>query len=117
MNLPTKAFLVLLILFNITGCSKKKTIIPEGVLDQKKMAEVLTEVHLLESKISRMYLGTDSSKVVYSHYEKMLFTELGITQEEYQRSLNFYVEEVEDFHKIYEVVVDSLLARQKGDQL
>lgn len=88
--------------------------IPDGVLGQKKMTEVLVEVHLLESKISRLYLGPDSAKVLYEHYETMLFEELGITETQYQKSLDFYTQEVEDFHKIYEVVVDTLLARQKA---
>lgn len=78
------------------------------------MVRVLIDVHMLEAKVKKLYLSHDSSKAVYDHYEKMLFSDLGITREQYNRSIEFYIDEIEEFHKIYDEVSDSLLARSKS---
>ena len=78
------------------------------------MVEVLIEVHVLEAKVKKLYLSRDSSKVVYNHYEKMLFDDLGISQEQYTESLAFYVDQIDQMQGIYDQVVDSLLDRQKS---
>lgn len=98
------------------SCSKKETEIPPGVLSRKEMVRVLIDVHLLEAKVKKLYLSKDSSQAVYDHYEKMLFDDLGITQEQYEQSTEFYVDHIDDYKPIYDQVVDSLLARQKSNK-
>ncbi|MEQ8473207.1 MAG: DUF4296 domain-containing protein [Marinoscillum sp.] len=106
-----KSFFVILILI-LFGCSKHKVETPRGVLSQDQMVRVLIDVHILEAKIRKLYLPGDSSKVIYKHYEKMLFKDLGITKEQYAKSMEFYVDEIDQYKSIYDQVVDSLLARQ-----
>ena len=78
------------------------------------MTKVMIEIHLLESKVSKLKIvPKDSSQAVYNHYEKLLFEELGISQDQYERSFNYYVDNANDFQKVYNAVVDSLLEREK----
>ena len=73
----------------------------------------MMEVHLLEAKINNVPIDhKDSTQAVYDHYEKLLFEDLGITQDQYERSFNYYVDHPADFEKIYSTVVDSLMARE-----
>ncbi len=81
------------------------------------MVEILIDVHLLEAKIKKLYLPRDSSQVVYNHYEDMLFEESGITREQYAASTAYYVDEIDVMKGIYNQVVDSLLARQKSNNI
>lgn len=96
----------------LIGCSNQ-TEVPPGVLSHDEMVRVLIDVHILESKVKKLYLNHDSSKSVYKHYEKMLFSDLGITREQYNESLDYYVGEIEELNDIYNDVSDSLLARTK----
>lgn len=74
----------------------------------------MTEVHLLEAKIAQLPIRpTDSIQAVYEHYEKLLFKDLGITKEQYENSFNYYVDNPSEFEKVYNVVVDSLMQREK----
>lgn len=98
------------------SCSKTQTEIPPEVLSQDQMVELMIKVHLLEAKVKKLYLNKDSSEAVYKHYEEMLFEEMDITYEKYEKSTEFYVDHVEVYQPIYEQVVDSLLARQKGNK-
>lgn len=74
----------------------------------------MMEIHLLEAKINKIRIDPlDSTQAVYEHYEKMLFQDLNITKEQYEKSFNYYVDNPNDFEKIYTAVVDSLLEREK----
>ena len=87
---------------------------PENLIGQTQMVKALTEIHLLEAKVEAMDIRPiDSAQLVYDHYEKMLFDDLGITQEQYEVSINFYLENPNKFGKIYAIVVDSLLQKEK----
>ncbi|SNT36194.1 protein of unknown function [Ekhidna lutea] len=100
---------VLVIVCSCTGSN-----VPEDLINREKMVKVMTEIHLLESKISNLYLADgDSIQVVYDHYEKLLFQDLGITQDQYERSFNYYVDNPNEFEKIYTTVVDSLMEKEK----
>ncbi|WP_421896117.1 DUF4296 domain-containing protein [Marinoscillum sp.] len=111
-----KSFFVILIVL-LGSCSKKQTEIPADVLSHDQMVRVLIEVHLLEAKVKKLYIRGDSSQLVYNHFEKMLFEEQEITREQCRRSMEFYVEEIENYKAIYDEVVDSLLARQKAKDI
>ncbi len=103
-------FLTALVILISCGTSEE----PEDLLDQKQMAKVLTEVHLLEAKLAEIPIKPiDSIQVVYEHFEKLLFDSLNITKEQYESSFNYYLENPKEFEKIYGTVVDSLLQKEK----
>ncbi|MEQ9304199.1 MAG: DUF4296 domain-containing protein [Marinoscillum sp.] len=112
-----KPFFVILIILFLFGCSKHKVETPDGVLSHDEMVRVLIDVHILEAKVKKLYLPRDSSQVVYHHYEKMLFKDLGIDRTEYIKSMEFYVDEIEELKTIYDEIVDSLLSRQKTNYI
>lgn len=87
---------------------------PEDLIPKDQMISLLTEVHLLESKIKNLNIyPLDSAKVVYDHYEKLLFADFNITTAQYETSFNYYTDNLNEFGKIYESVVDSLMRLEK----
>ena len=101
------------VLVILSACSTKPEP-PQDLLPQEKMVEILIEVHLLEAKIKNLSIRPiDSAKVVYAHYEKLLFADFNITQDQYERSFNYYTENLPEFKDIYTTVVDSLMQREK----
>lgn len=71
-------------------------------------------VHLLEAKIDNIPIEPyDSTQAVYDHFEKLLFDSLGISQDQYEQSFNYYVDHPAEFEKIYTAVVDSLMAKEQ----
>ncbi|XOV91106.1 MAG: DUF4296 domain-containing protein [Bacteroidota bacterium] len=106
-----KPFLILSLFLTLSfSCSNEE--VPEGVLDKDKMMEVLMEIHILEAKIQKLYVPADSSELLYHHYEKMLFDDLGVTEEEYDKSLIYYVDHSDELGRMYFQIVDSLMLRQ-----
>ena len=96
----------------VTACGPAEA--PEDLLEPEDMTKVLMEVHLLEAKVNELSITPlDSEQVVYDHFEKLLFDTLSITQEQYERSFNYYLDHPKQFEKIYNAVVDSLLQKEK----
>lgn len=73
----------------------------------------MTEIHILEAKIHTMHINpSDSTQEVYAHYEKLLFIDFKIKRNQYEHSMNYYMDNPKEFEKIYEAVVDTLLLRE-----
>lgn len=105
-------YFFLTVLVILTACGGSET--PDNLLSPAQMTKVLTEVHLLESKVRELGIKPlDSSQVVYDHYEKLLFEELEIDKKQYESSFNYYLDHPKEFERIYGVVVDSLLQKEK----
>ncbi len=93
-------------------CSCSNTNEPENLISREKMVKVMTEIHILESKMSKVQVEPlDSTQAVYDHYEGLLFEDLGITKDQYEISFNYYVDNPNEFEKIYQAVVDTLMER------
>jgi hypothetical protein len=89
--------------------------VPDGLLSREEMADVMTEIHILEARIYKLYLKEDSAENLYRHYENLLLDSLQVPKEKYDKSLEYYFSNPKNFQKVYDQVVDSLLSRQKRE--
>ena len=106
-----KLFFTVLVI--VSACTKVEEK-PADLIPQDQMVALLIEVHLLESKIKNLKIRSiDSANVVYNHYENLLFADFNITQDQYERSFNYYIDHTTEFRKVYDAVVDTLLQREK----
>lgn len=87
------------------------------ILPPEKMVVLAKDIHLLEAKISRLKLKGDSSGKVYRHFEKKIFDKHQTDSATYYRSYKSYADRPLEFYKIYERVVDSLMAYKNKEQL
>ena len=82
---------------------------PEGLIDEDKMADILTEVHMAEARVSRLGLtSVDSSQVAYKHMENRIFKQFGVDTAAYRKSYIFYSSHPENMEVIYKQVTQSL---------
>jgi len=100
-------FLILL----LTSCQGKKNI-ETNILSPNQMAKVLIEIHLAESQIPHLALLPDSAQQIYRTFEKKVFDKAGIDSATYYQSYQYYLNRIEEFEKIYAVVIDSLVYRE-----
>ena len=104
-------FLILFFTFIFLSCLKKNEV-PQGVLPIPKMAHILLEIHLAESKVNSFRLTTmDSVASLYKTYEIHIFKKHKITDSLYRKSYSFYVAHPELMDQVYGIVVDSLSSR------
>lgn len=73
------------------------------------MAEILSNIHLLEARVNRLRIKPrDSMQYVYDHLEEQLFVELAVDKDQYEVSLDYYLKYPGELEKVYTSVLDSL---------
>lgn len=99
------------IILLLIACQKKQNT-EAKVLSPTQMVKVLVEIHLAESQIPHLSQSPDSAKAIYEQFEKKVFAKTGIDSATYYQSYQYYSNRVEEFEKIYAVVIDSLVYRE-----
>ena len=99
----------------LTACTDPQNRKPDDLIDEDKMAAILTEVHMAEAQVSRLGLSTvDSSNMAYKHEEARIFRKFGVDTATYRTSYIFYSSHPQDMESIYREVVANL--QKKIDQ-
>ncbi|MCE5331340.1 MAG: DUF4296 domain-containing protein [Bacteroidales bacterium] len=100
---PRIFFFLLGIIFILAACSNR----PKDVMDQKEMADFLTDLHKLDgSLVAKGIISPQDRENVY--YYNALLRKHGITQAVFDSSLVWYTKNPKRFEKIYAQVLDNL---------
>ena len=94
------------------SCSKKERV-PEGVLSQGQMVSVLSELYIVEQKISTLGVKRDSLTQLFDAMKGRVFEETGVQESVFEKSLDYYVDHPKSLEEIYTVLIDSLNLREQ----
>lgn len=73
------------------------------------MAAILTDVHLAETRVSRMGLASsDSANVVYKRLERQIFTKHKVDATAYEKSYIYYSSHPREMESLYKRIVEKL---------
>ena len=96
----------------IWACTAPEDKRPDNLLDEDRMADILTEVHIAEARVSRLSLGSmDSSNIAYKHLESQIFRKFGVDTATYRKSYAFYATHPADLEAIYQKVTKKLTVK------
>lgn len=105
----TNLWAVILVFMSCVENSK----VPKDILKKEKIAEILTEIHLAEARVSKMELGSmDSSVVVFNKLQKDIWAKFEVDSALYKKSYAFYASNPESMNELYEIISKNL---QKSD--
>ena len=94
------------------GQKPKPIVIPATIIQKEKMARVLTDIHLAQAEM-KLHTLPDSTKMDSLNFKK-IFVKDTITKQQYEESLNFYIDHPELLNEVYEQVVNGLSKMQLG---
>ena len=99
----------------LVACAAPEDKQPDNLISEAQMTAILTDIHLAESQVSRMGLGSsDSSNMVYKRLEKQIFQKFKVDTSAYTKSYVFYSSHPRRMEEIYKQVVENL--KKKTDQ-
>ena len=107
-----KVFLILALFLSIS-CSSDKRKKPKNLYTIEQMASFLKDLYVLETKVKALKLNEDSTKVVFSIYEKKLYEKHHMDDSTYRQSFRYYMDDIEALSKIYEIIGDSLSLEER----
>lgn len=97
MQTKSKYSIAFLILFLLTTCSK----VPDHIIPEKKMQELVIDMHLAEALMTSDYKKYNNDSIKKSVYQSV-FVKHKITQAEYDSSLVWYAQNLDLYLKVYD---------------
>lgn len=95
------------------GCNKEETP-PEGTLSEEKMADILTDIHIAESRVTRLQLKSlDSSILIFDKLKQEVWKKNKVDTLVYRNSYSFYMTHPQYMTRIYENVKKQIEQREK----
>ena len=93
----------------LMACTAPEDKQPDNLIPESRMATILTQIHLIESRVSRMGLGSsDSSNIVYKRLERQVFRTLQVDTSVYSKSYIYYSSHPRQMETIYKQVTENL---------
>ncbi|MCF2489514.1 DUF4296 domain-containing protein [Dyadobacter sp. CY347] len=108
-------FLLATLLF--TSCvSDEKP--PKDTMSEEKMATILTDIHLAESRVNRMQLRSlDSSLMIFGKLKSDIWKKHKVDTVAYRKSYDYYMTRPETMTRIYEKVNKNVEIREKTNNI
>ncbi len=89
-------------IFGLIACGDGSDV-PADIIDEQTMAKILADIHILESKASRLsFQAYDSTKVAYNEMEHRIMIKYKIDTTRYKASYKFYMTNPENMVRIYD---------------
>lgn len=91
-----------LLCLGFLACRESST---SKLIEEDKLAEILVDIHIEESKVSNLHFGSiDSSILAYNYQEKRIFKKYGVDSLQFASNFDRYVQEPKDFLRLYDKV-------------
>jgi hypothetical protein len=110
-----KKFITLFFCTLLFACSHKQTeSVPNTVLSKEKMAEVLTDIHLLEAMMNTNVQTPDKASSANAPIQPAVdvLKKNNISKKQYDESFDFYTKHPELLSEIYQLVLNNLSKMQ-----
>lgn len=82
--------------------------VPEGLLTESEMVELLVDIRVAEGKVTHLLLPQDSAQKVFKILENRIFEKYQVDTVAYKSSYQYYLLHPELGAKIFSTVLDSL---------
>jgi len=105
-------FLILLGGLYLGACTSPVSPPPPDVIPEPKMTSMLVELHIAEARVDRMGVVTDTAAIYYKKAQQEIFKKNNVTEKQFYKSYDYYLDNVSELDKIYAKVVDSLSLKE-----
>jgi hypothetical protein len=93
----------------VSACMAPEDQRPDDLIDEDRMADILSEIHIAEARVSRLSLRSiDSSNIVYKRLENQIFRKFKVDTATYRKSYVFYSSHPVDMEAVYKKVTEKL---------
>lgn len=100
--------LAFFIIINSCGKKKKELVIPDNVIKQELMVNILADVHIAEATINLRNVAAPDVRNLNAGVYKNVFNKYKITAEQFTVSYNFYSSNTQLFNEMYNSVIIEL---------
>ncbi len=96
---------VIIVVFMFSCSTEVKT--PEYIIPHDKMVNIIADIHILDGLFTVNNVRRKFAKDSIDYYNAV-FTNYGYTRSDFDTSINFYSNNIDEYDKIYEEVLNRL---------
>ena len=100
-------FIVSFLLF-AASCNEKAPQKPSYLVDEKKMVEVMVDMHLVETAHNLKLLPPDTTRQAYNGMFERIYVTHQVTKTTFDSSLFYYSTQTEQMNVIYDKILEHL---------
>lgn len=116
-NFSFGLILIVSMAINLAGCTEEEEA-PKGTLSEEKMADILTDIHIAESRVTRIQLKSlDSSILIFDKLKQEIWKKNKVDTVVYKNSYAYYMTHPTYMNRIYENVAKKMDARMKNNNI
>lgn len=105
-------FHYIIIALFVSACASKKESPPKDLISENEMINLLVDIRLLEGAYSVKYREIDTSDFKIGSYYKKLFSEHGLTSEQFASSYTYYSKQDGKMPELENKVIEKLSETQ-----
>ncbi|WP_026899397.1 DUF4296 domain-containing protein [Daejeonella oryzae] len=95
----------------LSACDQQKA--PKGIMENKKMVTVLTDVHLMDAYISMIPYNDSVLKQQSLRYYDAIYKKHKISRRDFDKSLEYYSKQPKVLDSMYSQVITNLNKKEK----
>ncbi|EKB49059.1 DUF4296 domain-containing protein [Cecembia lonarensis] len=107
-----KIISLVILITTLLSCNKQR--LPDGILDEDKMVDLLIDIHLAEGLVTSFPIHYDSSRILYPLFEKEIFRKHQVPDSVFRRSFEYYMRDAKVMDRLYARTIDSLHVIEKS---
>ncbi|WP_187263015.1 DUF4296 domain-containing protein [Pontibacter beigongshangensis] len=111
-----KRLFYLLFCVSLMGCGEKKPQKPANFVPDEKMVRIMADLHTAEARVERSLSYPDTALMTFNHYQKEILQQHEVTEEQFRTTYRYYLENIPEMDKLYEVIIDTLSVRESRAQ-
>lgn len=96
----------------LLSCGQKGADKPADLVPEQKMVRILADIHTAEAIIERNVPYPDTALIVYGKQHANILKEHQVEETAFKKTYRYYLLNLEEMDKLYEVVVDTLSVRE-----
>ena len=96
----------------LLSCQQQPDDLPTNMVPQQTMVRILADIHTAEALIERNVSYPDTAQVIYAEEHAEILEKYGVEQGAFRETYEYYLTNLEEMDKLYEVVVDTLSVRE-----
>jgi len=107
-----KLFLAFSLIGLLSCGDEEKVKVPKDLLPPAKLTSILADIHLAESRVELMRVSPDTATVVFKRLQAEIFKKQNVSEKDFLKTYDFYLNNIKELDKIYERLVDTLGMRE-----
>lgn len=76
------------------------------------MVQILADIHLAEARVENRVAYPDTALMTFNRAHSEILEQHGVSKEQFRETYDFYLQNLQQMDKLYEIIVDTLSTRE-----